>query len=450
MPQHDYDLANQSGAAFRGDLNNALAAVVSDNSGAAAPATTFAYESWADTTNLLVKRRNAANSAWIVRDTLAETLVLARSSNTIIGAGDYGRTFNCTSSFTQTLTAAATLGDGFWCAFVNSGTGLITIDPNGAETIDGLATLVLNPGEAAILNCNGTLFITLCRRRLVDNAIADGRLTLTTALPVTTSDVTAATTVYFTPYKGNSIALYNGTFWELRSFAEISVAVPAIISTPFDIFVYDNAGTAALEALAWTNDTTRATALVLQDGVLVKSGATTRRYLGTARTTTVSGQTEDSVTKRYLWNYYNRVARPMVRRETTASWTYTTATLRQANGNTANQLDFVIGVSEDAVEAQLEAAATNAGGAAGMVFAVSIGLDSTSAITAGAQGSSTQLNLLNAVMTMHCAYCGFPGVGRHFLSWNEASQALGTTTWSGQLTGAGVTTFNGLTGKIMA
>jgi hypothetical protein len=43
MAQHDYIIANQSGAAFRSDLNNSLAAIVSNNSGAAQPSTTYAY-----------------------------------------------------------------------------------------------------------------------------------------------------------------------------------------------------------------------------------------------------------------------------------------------------------------------------------------------------------------------------------------------------------------------
>ena len=65
MAQHDYIIANQSGAAFRADLNNSLAAIVSQNSGAAEPSTTYAYMPWADTANGLFKIRNAANSAWI-------------------------------------------------------------------------------------------------------------------------------------------------------------------------------------------------------------------------------------------------------------------------------------------------------------------------------------------------------------------------------------------------
>lgn len=67
MAQHDYNIANQSGQAFRADLNNALAAIVSGNSGASAPSTTFAYQYWVDTSSspATLKQRNSANNAWI-------------------------------------------------------------------------------------------------------------------------------------------------------------------------------------------------------------------------------------------------------------------------------------------------------------------------------------------------------------------------------------------------
>ncbi len=65
------DLANQSGAGFRADLNLALAALISNSSGTTEPTTTFAFQFWADTTNGLLKIRNAANNAWITIGTLA-------------------------------------------------------------------------------------------------------------------------------------------------------------------------------------------------------------------------------------------------------------------------------------------------------------------------------------------------------------------------------------------
>lgn len=71
MAQHDYNIANQSGSGFRSDLNNALSAILSNNSGSSQPSTRTAHMLWADTSNNLLKLRNAANSAWITLRTLA-------------------------------------------------------------------------------------------------------------------------------------------------------------------------------------------------------------------------------------------------------------------------------------------------------------------------------------------------------------------------------------------
>jgi hypothetical protein len=84
--------------------------------------------------------------------------VVARTSNTILGASDQSKLFACTGTFTQTLTAAATLGNGWYCYLRNTGNGTITVDPNGAELIDGAATYALLPGFTVILTCNGTGF----------------------------------------------------------------------------------------------------------------------------------------------------------------------------------------------------------------------------------------------------------------------------------------------------
>jgi hypothetical protein len=75
----------------------------------------------------------------------------------------------------------------------------------------------------------------------IDNSINDFRLTLTTGVPVTTTDVTAATTLFCTPYRGNRIALFdaagNST---VRTSAEFSIAVPATTSQMYDVFAFAN------------------------------------------------------------------------------------------------------------------------------------------------------------------------------------------------------------------
>ena len=92
---------------------------------------------------------------------------VSRSSNTILAVADIGKFFLATSTFTQTLTAAATLGVGWFCDYRNDGTGVITIDPNAAETVDGATTIALNPAESITLFCDGSNFKTMGRRARV-------------------------------------------------------------------------------------------------------------------------------------------------------------------------------------------------------------------------------------------------------------------------------------------
>ncbi len=262
--------------------------------------------------------------------------------------------------------------------------------------------------------------------------VANGRLTLATGVPVTTTDQTAKTTLYYTPYNGGFIDLYNGSAWIRDTLTEISIAVPATTSTMYDVWVYDVSGTPTLEVLAWTNDTTRATALAYQNGILVKSGTATRRYVGSFRTTGSSGQTEDSVTKRYVWNYYNRVMRQLYKASGDTSWNYATATWRQANSNTANQVDLVVGVGEDMVEATVNGACqTTAGGSPGTSQGnVGIGVSATS--TNSATILSPGVCQGSALTTSIAQYLGYPGVGRYFFAWLEqGTQNTSNITWYG-------------------
>jgi hypothetical protein len=198
----------------------------------------------------------------------------------------------------------------------------------------------------------------------------------------------------------------------------------------YDVYAYDSAGTPALEALAWTDNTSRATGLVKQDGVLVKSGDATRRYIGTVRLSRADGF-EDSGSRRYIWNYCNRVPRFLAVQETTDNWTYTTATWRPARGQTSNRVEFVLGQSEDPVRAWVWLAQhyNNAGNAQA---AVGIGVDSTSSNSAQLYGGSTNYSPNNSSENKTAFYEDYVAAGYHFLQWLEISQAMGTTTWRGR------------------
>jgi hypothetical protein len=66
MAQHDGVIDDQDGLSFLSDLNSFIAAIISNNSGASAPSTTYAHQFWADTSAGKLKKRNSSNTAWVV------------------------------------------------------------------------------------------------------------------------------------------------------------------------------------------------------------------------------------------------------------------------------------------------------------------------------------------------------------------------------------------------
>ncbi len=188
--QDDLSVANGPGATVRADINSQIQSLGTLMAGAAAPTTTYADEFWADTTNGLLKQRNAANTAWLVRGTLAETFIITKSAAFNIGVGDHLRVFDSTGTYAVTFTAVATLGDGFNCVVRNSGTGAITLDPNASETINGATTLVLAAGQTAYIYCDGTKFIANISGTSQVIVGVYGRATKTANYTITAADFT--------------------------------------------------------------------------------------------------------------------------------------------------------------------------------------------------------------------------------------------------------------------
>lgn len=277
------------------------------------------------------------------------------------------------------------------------------------------------------------------------NFLADGRLTLTTAVPVTTADVSGAGTLYYTPYIGDRISLYDGTNWVPNTFSELSLALSVTSGKNYDAFVWNNGGTLTLAlGTAWTNDTTRANALVRQNGVWVNNVAEGSmaqyrgRYVGTIRASG-SNTTEDSGLyrgsqiegKRYVWNMYNRVKRAFRIVDTTNSWTYNSLTVRPWNNNTGNRCSFVIGLGEDPVRLEFWVETVSSAGAYSIP---GICLDNTNANSQHVEtpAASTQPSLAGAL------YEDFPGIGYHFLQLVESAGTSITNTWYGDAAVTGV------------
>ena len=135
-----------------------------------------------------------------------------------------------------------------------------------------------------------------------------GRLTVAPGQPITTSDITGATSVMFTPYQGNTVDLYDSAGnWRKIEFTELSVPVPSS-STVYDVFCYQlSTGPLALTTIAWTNNTTRATQIGFISGVPTQSTQPTRLYLGSFYASTASGTTtvRDTTKDRMIWNYWS-------------------------------------------------------------------------------------------------------------------------------------------------
>lgn len=81
--------------------------------------------------------------------------VTTRATAYTVVASDRGQVISCSGTWTLSLTSAATLGSGFVVAAVNTGSGVITIDPAGTETVNGNATWTLNAGDAVAMVSNG-------------------------------------------------------------------------------------------------------------------------------------------------------------------------------------------------------------------------------------------------------------------------------------------------------
>lgn len=263
------------------------------------------------------------------------------------------------------------------------------------------------------------------------------RLTLTSGSPVA-DDPGNGATIYLAPYKGNRVGLYDGTRWIEYVLSEISLALTVTSGSVYDVWLYDNAGTLTLETLVWTNTTTRATALATQDGIYVKSGATTRRYVGTIWASG-NNQTTDDTTVRGVWNYYNRIPKRISCQPIDDSHTYTTATWRQWNAtDTGGQtrIEFVSGVKEDAIVVMAHGNCYNANEP---WSSVGIGIDATNANSALTMGGFR--------LPAQARYAGHPGIGKHAMYLLQYSAVSGTTTWYGDA-GQPTVTQSGIVGTI--
>lgn len=199
-----------------------------------------------------------------------------------------------------------------------------------------------------------------------------GRLTLASGAPVMVASVAAATSIFYTPYIGARIPIFDGinmvatTFSELTAVLSDTTKNPAAIAAAKvnDWFVWSDAGTVRLShGPDWSSDTTRALSLVNQNGIWLNASAITNgpaasrgTYVGTTRSDAAAGTISFTFGGANIggwfgvWNCHNRVLVGSESNEATASWSYAATAWRPWNNQAArNRVSAVFGLAEDAI-----------------------------------------------------------------------------------------------------
>ena len=288
-----------------------------------------------------------------------------------------------------------------------------------------------------------------------------GRLTLQTVTAVMSTTQSAKTTIYYTPYVGNQIPIYDGTNMVHTAFAELSVATTDATKSPAaigaskvnDWFVWNDGGTIRVgHGPDWTTDIARSagTALVLVNGIYLNNASITNgpaasrgTYVGTTRSNSSSqldwiyGASAAGGTAALLnvWNMYNRVNVTTTVTDSNASWnTATSATPAAldtggAGSGLNNRISAVSGIPEDGVRIALFGSLAPA--AAASAFGdIGFGLDVTNAFDKRARGQSTS----GGVTVLHVGACELayaPQTGFHFWQALQAGDGTNVTGIAG-------------------
>jgi hypothetical protein len=264
-----------------------------------------------------------------------------------------------------------------------------------------------------------------------------GRLTLVSGLPVMGTSNAAATSVIWTPTGGGMVPIYNGTSFVMTPVAEISQATTDTTKSPaavgasqvFDLFVWNDAGTIrCTRGPAWTNSTTRGYTFTSVNGIPLNTSAITNgpgASLGTWVGTIASnaGSTIDFIYGAAgaggvagvfnVWNAYNQAEIDCKVINTSATYTYTTATVRQADASAGMQVSLVNGSATSVIDVSYKDFFQPA--ATGAAAIIGVSLDATNAFNTAAE-AYFQSQGGSSFSFMETRDQIKPGIGSHFFA----------------------------------
>lgn len=290
-----------------------------------------------------------------------------------------------------------------------------------------------------------------------------GRLTLSSATPVQTADMSGASTVYYDCYNGNVVPVGSSPSNLTIGSCEISMVLAAanvLSGSVYDIFGVSNSGTLVIcVGPAWSSTTSRGTGAGTTEldqtngGLWTNKNSLTNCYGGGAGTTnygsvsahagtylgslyaTANGQTTLQFAPAAaaggshpvvgLYNAYNRVVSVTMEQDSTASWTYSTTTWRALNNNSNNRITWLDGLGQSRVIASFVVGCLPA---VNVTCQTGVNIDSTSATPGGVYGNSYNANLASNADDMELAAgTTYIGLGVHYAQAMEI-RAFGSST----------------------
>lgn len=289
-----------------------------------------------------------------------------------------------------------------------------------------------------------------------------GRLTPTSNTPIITTGVTAGTAVYYTPYVGNTVPIYDGTQFNPETFAELTLTLASqhTGSAIFDVFAINDSGTIRLvTGPAWTTATAGSgargsgagtTEITRVNGLLVNANAmatarngsstySVAQYRGTYLGSLFIDATDGQITchtaagqsrKWSISNYYNRVPISLVVFDSTASWDYSTATVRQSRAQTGNKATVFSCMAEEEYHVSVKQVIGLINASSGA--SLGVGWNSTTAYS-GMRGSYTVSGSSTSQFypMLTAEYVNGPSLGINEVNFLESGNGTATASFLG-------------------
>ena len=180
--------------------------------------------------------------------------------------------------------------------------------------------------------------------------------------------------------------------------------------------------------------TARTTGLTFQNGMYLQTGSLGRVYIGTFMSGAegVSAQCEDNTSSRLVWNYWNQIAKTLSWSDSTPSWTYSSATARPRNGNTAvgtGRAETLGGMNPSALTVTNQQVAANAVAGVGSYYYSGVRqnsvLSGASALIAGCIAFTAVASIFSSANSLQPVT---PSIGYAFNQAIEGSVTTGVTS----------------------